>query len=250
MTADVRQTTAGTLITRIREMADMETGDLVLGDSFVTDAELLRHLDASYARLWGLMVSKDPVFAESETILTMDGSNKDWALPADFLGIIAVDKKVGGHWIEVPRYTFRERNLVESDDDRVGEPIAWRLVGNSRDLGTEIVALRFLPIPTNGMSIRVMYTTHSPSITSTSDLVYGWNGWDQWIVLDVAIKIRAKEESSTDKLERMQARIFDEISAETELLDMEPVRMTQTSRYAEDPYTSHDPAFRFPVGGA
>lgn len=250
MTADVRQTTAATLITRIREMADMETGDLVVGDSFVTDAELLRHIDASYTRLWGLMAAKDPVFAEAETQLGMDGSNRDWALPADFMGIIAVDWQKNGRWIELPRYTLRERNLVESNVDRVGDPLAWRLVGNSRALITEVVALRILPTPTSGITVRVMYTKHCPTIDETTDVVYGWNGWDQWIVLDVAIKIRSKEESSTDKLERQQARIFDEITAETELLDMEPVRMIATSAYSEGYDHDYDPAFRWPVGGA
>lgn len=69
--------------------------------------------------------------------------------------------------------------------------------------------LEIWPYPTRDRFVRVMYVPSLDRDTSDGDnTAYdGVNGWDQWIVLDVAIAIRTKEESDTAVLERERERV-------------------------------------------
>ena len=48
-------------------------------------------------------------------------------------------------------------------------------------------------------------------MTSDSDTVNGVNGWEEYIVVDTAIKMLAKEESDTRYLERQRERLLQRI---------------------------------------
>lgn len=65
------------------------------------------------------------------------------------------------------------------------------------------------PYPTRDRFFRVMYVPSLDRDTSDGDnTAYdGVNGWDQWVVLDVAIAILTKEESDTSLLERERDRV-------------------------------------------
>lgn len=65
------------------------------------------------------------------------------------------------------------------------------------------------PYPTRDRFLRVMYVpTFDPDPADGDDTRYdGINGWDQWVVLDVAIAILQKEESDTGALERDRDRV-------------------------------------------
>lgn len=49
--------------------------------------------------------------------------------------------------------------------------------------------------------------------TITVDSLDGRNGWEEWVVIDAAIKLLAKEESDTSQLEREAARLWARIMA-------------------------------------
>lgn len=49
--------------------------------------------------------------------------------------------------------------------------------------------------------------------TITVDSLDGRNGWEEWVVVDAAIKLLAKEESDTSQLERESARLWARIMA-------------------------------------
>lgn len=49
--------------------------------------------------------------------------------------------------------------------------------------------------------------------TITVDSIDGRNGWEEWVVVDAAIKLLAKEESDTSQLERESARLWARIMA-------------------------------------
>jgi len=48
--------------------------------------------------------------------------------------------------------------------------------------------------------------------TITVDSLDGRNGWEEWVVIDAAIKLLAKEESDTSQLEREAARVWGRIT--------------------------------------
>jgi len=69
--------------------------------------------------------------------------------------------------------------------------------------------LEVWPYPTRERFLRVSYVPTLDTDNSGADatLYDGINGWDQWVVLDVAIAILSKEESDTSHLERERDRV-------------------------------------------
>lgn len=75
------------------------------------------------------------------------------------------------------------------------------------------------PSWTFGFNPNAIYSgpPNSPNLpavgTITVDSLDGRNGWEEWVVVDAAIKLLAKEESDTSQLEREAARLWARIMA-------------------------------------
>lgn len=68
-----------------------------------------------------------------------------------------------------------------------------------------------------GFNPNSVYPTFPPGYqtsvgTITVDSLDGRNGWEEWVVIDAAIKLLAKEESDTSQLEREAARVWSRVT--------------------------------------
>lgn len=169
-------TTLDAIRTAAKQRADM------VNSAFVTDAEWLTYINASYFALYGLLTEKfgdDYHAAIAEA--TTDGASERIELADDFFKLRGVDLKVDAdRWVPLKPFTFAERS-------------------------------RFPLIPEAGLTLRIHYVPRLPPLVNGTDVVDGVNGWEDYIVVDAARKALVKEESDASELNaellRVTARI-------------------------------------------
>lgn len=172
------------LRTRVRERADM------VNSSFVSDAELGRFITASAQELHGLLAQKfsDDYVVSTQTIITVAGTSA-YNLATDFFKLLAVDFHEGGFVHDLKRYDVKERNFHRNNifSPNLSLP-RYRVQGSQ---------LLLLPAPSGVYTVTVHYI---PELALTSGVITQTtfpNGWEEYVVVDAAIKCLDKEESDT-----------------------------------------------------
>jgi len=197
MPTQVSTATLSDLRTRVRERADMVDSD------FVTDSELTTYIQLSYRKLYNLVVTTFSDWYVEDPVEFTISSGNTYTLPSTFYKLVAVDFLLNGRWIEVRRYTMTERNRQTSGAFRTFHPsIMYRLMNNK---------LRFIPTD-NALGTYRYWAVNKPSIpVDDADTIEGENGWDEFVVLDAAIKCLNKEESDVSVLLLEQNQIKEDI---------------------------------------
>jgi hypothetical protein len=199
---------------RARERADMENS------KFVSDAELNRYVNASIQELYDLLIASrgENYYIDSDSFTT---TNTDtYALPSDFLKLMGVDLVTSAN----KAYTLRAFNW--SERNRYREP--YYINDNANIMyqirGSNIV---LTPQPATGKIIKVWYIPRAAILVSDNDSYDGINGWEEYVVIDAAIKMRVKEESPIDELliakQDMKSRVMSASSARD---SSEPARVS------------------------
>lgn len=212
--------TLSTLRTRIKQRSDQEHS----GSQFVTDSELNGLINTSYAELYGHLVRSGLHMAESTSSITADGRTTAYALPADFYSVLAVFRVDGGYRYRLPRHDLRHKPSTTDFGD----------AGSYRVIGTGV---EFSPRPRTG-TYEVVYVPLPTTLAADGDTVAGVLGWEEYIVVDCAIKVLQKEESDVRVLlgerERLLARIQDEAAAR-EMTETFAVAITRPDEVSIDP---------------
>lgn len=172
-----------------REVADVETS--APEEAHVDDTELLDRFNASLKIWHGKVTRACPELYEDEDIITADGS-AGYNLPADYFSTLGVDYEYGTDaFIPLDRLMVPERNKYPGN----GLAVAYRLKGDQ---------IALYPRPTSGTYRHLYITTATPFVDNGSSSVNGVNGWEQWLVYDVAVYIlnKAKIDSSAEVAER------------------------------------------------
>lgn len=185
-----RTFTLAQMRTKVRERADM------VNSTFCTDSEIEGYISSSYAELYDLLVKSGMAYFESTHPITTDGVDGLYALPSDYYATLAVDYNDGSEWHEVPMFQLAERNAFPSSS---GYALGYRIVGDNIELK---------PNPPTGQSYRILYVPAPANPPSTID---GVSGWEEFIVVDAAIKCLQKEESATGHLVGERNRIIQRI---------------------------------------
>ena len=181
---------------RARRRANMEDSD------FVEDEELNQYISDSYAELYDLLVSKfEDYYVADPLEFSISSGSSTYALPADFYKLIGLDRSVGGgDYVEVKPFNFNDRNRRRIGDRlRSGSPTArYRILGSN---------LRFSPADQAAGDYLLWYVPRYSELTEDTDEVDGVNGWEEYIVIDAAIKCLIKEESNANDLYKAKAEI-------------------------------------------
>lgn len=192
--------TLADLRTRCRERADMENSN------FISPTELLSYINMSYAELYDLLVSRFEDYYLLDTELTIASGASTVSLPTDFYKLRGVDYQINSNeWIAVPKFNFNNRNIRTSNVSRLTSgqfTYAYRITGDD---------LRITPSDSANGTYRLWYIPIFTPLASESDTVNGVNGWEEYIIIDTAIKMLAKEESSTTHLEREKVAMLERI---------------------------------------
>ena len=192
---------------------------------FISDSELNSFINASYAELYDILVSRFEDYFTTTSSHTVSAGSSSFAVPSDFYKLRGVDRQIGASndYYALLKFNFSERNWRNRRLNRTlfGQSnINYRLVGNNVELVPEDHAagtykLWYVPV----------YTT----LTLDSDTIDGVNGWEEYIVVDGCIKCLEKEESNTATFERQKAKLEQRIEEMASLRDLEqPERVTDT----------------------
>lgn len=190
------------LRTRVRQRSDNEH----TGSAFVTDTEITQLLNTSYQELYGNLVRSGLHTSETTYSITATGAAA-YDLPSDFYALIGVWYVDSGYRRRLGRHSVRHR----VGTTQTGVACTYRFKGGDLELA---------PRPTGG-TYELVYIPQPALLSAGSDVVDGVLGWEEYLVVDAAIKVLQKEESDVRVLlgerERLLARIQDEAAAAEQL---------------------------------
>lgn len=198
--------TLETLLMKCRQRANLEGGE-----DFITDDELTGEINTSLAEWWDLVRATTwngnqfrkrynfvttPTLPSNPPVSPPPGSY--YPLPVDFLHLISVDISISPNLVITARaYQEEQRNVFKFYP--VGswvwnQPIYYRLEGQN---------IVFIPGPIGQFNIQVNYCPVAPQLARPADSFDSINSWEEFIVLDVAIKLLIKD-GQTDMIQLLQ----------------------------------------------
>jgi hypothetical protein len=204
----------------VRQRADMENSELI------ADAELTRYINQSIARLHGKIAQAGEGDFEAQDNIPTTVGGFQFALNADFWRLAAVPPylSIGGKAHFLRRFTPAERpHLLTATDGAdpwsdAGGQLYYRLVDDD--------TIEFLPPATRVTTVTVTYVRAAPALAADADTYDGRNGWDEWVVLDAAVKCLMKEESDVRALIAERDALWEEIKPQAAAKDLvEPDRV-------------------------
>ena len=192
-----RLATLAQLRTRALQRSDHEN------DNYIPQAEANDMINQSLTGLYDMLVAASEDYFVSPTPYTFSivANQSAYAVPADFYKIRGLDLQLlangTGSWITLRRYNWNERNRYNY------QPIPWNSLGVSQvRYHLTGSTLTFIPLPTTQTgNVRLWYVPACPLLVADGDTYDGVNGWDEWVVADVARKIKTKEESDTSVID-------------------------------------------------
>jgi|SRR5712664_17510 len=224
-------TTLAFLRTAAKQRADM------VNSSFLTDSEHNNNINASWAELYDILIQKygNDFFYKSATFIT-DGLADNFALPTDFYKLLGADVQlttgVNPISITLRPFTFNERNRYSIPNFQT-----WFGVTNLR-YRIRAGTIWFIPLPSANQTVKIHYIPQlAPLVNDTDALPAATDGmgWEEYIVIDAAIKALQKEESDVSVLEGQKMALIKRIESAAENRDAgspATVADTQWSNYA------------------
>ena len=187
-----------------------------VGSTYIKDDELISYINKSGAELYDLLIGaygNDYYLKESE--FKVQHGVSDYDLPEDFYKLLGVDFQITAQRkLTLKPYMFNERN-------RYQEGAYWSAVigisGPRYHLQNN--QIKFRPTPDGAYTLVLHYIPCFADLENDEDVLNGVNGWEEYIILDAAIKMLMKEESDTSALERQRDRILIRINTMAENRD-------------------------------
>lgn len=200
--------TLAELKTRVREKADM------VNSQFVSDSELKTFINGSYAELYDLLVSRyEDYFLKSYAFTILIGNSNP--LPSDFYKVRGVDLSSGlGTFSKVRKWSFEERNANNGVITRMGaNSRAYRVMGGE---------IKIIPEAHAQGDYQLWYIPRVTQFVSDASSIDDVLDFDEYIVIDAAIKCLLKEESDVSVLLRQKEDMRQRVLAMASARDSEP----------------------------
>ncbi len=160
--------------------------------AFITDLEMdglvnlavASFVDEVRGTTWNGTYSRSPY-----TFATVSGQ-RAYPLPTNFLSLLSVDVSIAGGSpvLSVRSYQEEERNAFRSMPLLGGwgasQPIYYQL---------QETDISFIPTPEGAYSVTLNYVPTAPVLSDPDDAIDSINGWEEYIVLHVAIRMLIKD---------------------------------------------------------
>ena len=197
----------------VRQRADM------VNSAFVTNAEVNRCINESWAHMYDqLLATGEDYYLKYVDIPATAGGYFDFASYTSSTGGAATDvyqvRGVDARYsdqvvLNVPRFNWEERNVYSAAAPLIPyyPIVAYRVIQNPTT-GNDSIHLIPDNQSTGAQNLRVWYYPNPKVLASDSDTLDGRSGWEEWVIIDAAIKLLTKEESDTSSLERQAARVW------------------------------------------
>lgn len=180
---------------QVRARADQQNSQ------FIQDAELTNYINGSVSSLYDLLVeTAEDYYMASQVIPIIQGTN-EYSLPTNFYKVLGVDYLVNNKPVPMSRFNFRDRHLYNYLDARP-EIVRYAIWGS---------LLVFKPVAPRIASVTLWYVPTVTKLVNDTDVLDGVNGWEEYAILDAAIKCMVKEESDPTALLAQQASVKERI---------------------------------------
>lgn len=202
-----RNVTLLSLRTQALQRADMQNSNFIDSTSGVT-CEANNIINASAAELYDLLVTNfEDYYTSSSTISVVSGTDT-YSLPASFYKLLGVDLVIdsNGNAVTLKRFSFSDRNafLFTPTMSVVGLAyLRYMLQGQN---------IKFVPLPSSASTVKLWFIPTLTPLSADSDTFDGINGWEDYIIVDSAIRFLTKEESDTSSLAAEKASIIKRIN--------------------------------------
>lgn len=244
--APTAESSLGDLRLRAQQRADR------VNSNFVTLPEWNFFINQSMYELYDLLIEAyEDYFEAPEITFPTDGSTYLYPLPdgvrtftnsADNTTIVApafyklsgVDlalNNANNAYVTANRYNLIDRNRFvypNSSSTIYGVfNLQYRLMGTN---------IRFIPTPSAGQVIRLLYIPRLPYLLKDTDLTtIGFSGWLQYVIIRAAKYALDKEESDTTKLDQELSALNDRIEAIAQSRDVgQPDTISDVRRDSND----------------
>lgn len=189
--------------TQARQRADQ------VNSTFISDAELNSYINNSYAELYDLLVSRfEGYYVKAPVTFTIASGASTYALPSDFYKLKGVDRLLSGNeYYTVQPFNFQERNRRSRTINRTilgSSDIAYRILGDT---------LYIVPDDMAPGTYRIWYIPVYTALTTDGSTLDGINGWEEYVVLDAAIKMMIKEETDVTAMLMLKQQLTGRIEA-------------------------------------
>lgn len=179
--------------------------------TFVTDAELNNWISDSAAELWDLLVDAygEDYFTVSDDLVTTPNSEQVvipdgvYKLRELYYYTLQGSDRIR---VRLPRVSFTD---MMTDQRSPG----WSVGPNYCNATYRIVrnVIRVAPLPTAAHTLEIWYVPASPKVVTDLQTLDSFNGWHEYIVCDVAIKVAQKDQADVSvfaaQKEAMKQRI-------------------------------------------
>ena len=183
---------------------------------FINDTELLGYINGSASALYDMLVeAAEDYYVDKVVIPIVQGTN-EYDLPEDFYKVLGVDYYVNSKPVPMSRFNFRDRHLYNYLDARP-EIVRYAIWGQQ---------LVFKPMAPNIASVNLWYVPRITLLVNDADTLDGVNGWEEFIILDAAIKCMVKEESDPTVLVNQLNAVKDRIKTMSKDRDQGEPRTT------------------------
>jgi len=217
--------TLGELITQIRNRCDLNSSE------FITDDEMAGYINFSLGELYGLLVNSfgGDYFATSIVKnIAANGTALTTDLPDDLYKVLGIDLQISPspstNRITLQPYNFNERNRANSSNmsgyaTQYTTNYRYRLFNQT---------LQIQPPAAGALELLVWYVPVAPQfdVTLPLDLEQTFqnnsnlNNWLEYVIVDVSIKCKAKEETDASLFVRAKALLTERIRNESQNRDI------------------------------
>lgn len=194
-------------------LAAQQRADMV-NNNFVTTQEWNSYINLSYFELYDILVQVygDDYYVAPRFTFTTDGRQPSlYPLPLDIYKLLGVDLGVNAaqnSYVTMRKFMFQNRNKFQFNNVPIGYygnlNIEYRLVGSNIDL---------IQSPASGQTIVLWYIPRPRTLLADSDILEGVSGWEEYVIVDAAIKALNKEESDVTALMAAKAALKQRIES-------------------------------------
>ena len=194
--------TLAELMAHSRSRADMENS------SFVDDTELISYVNHSIGELHDILIQTYGAdYSVKQVTFNLTNNVDSYPLSTlitagDFYKLYGLDAKINNSdWTTLSPFNFNERNRFQHFNVSTYLGITnfrYRLNGSN---------VIFAPIPDSAMQVRMWYIPVAPRLVNLTDALDDLNEYDEYIIVDVAIKMLQKEESDVSVLLNQKAAL-------------------------------------------
>lgn len=225
-----RTRTLAELRAEVRQRADIENSQHVL------DPEITRYINQSGAALHAKVVEAGDDHYTNRvqgTLAAVIGSAVVTllAVPADYYKLLNLSVTVNGRRWPLERGTWDEFVLMQDAG------IGGRIPPKYRQTGVSALTIFPAISAAGGEAYGLIYAKAYVDLAADGDTLDGRDGWEEWVVIDAAIKCVVKEESDPRALQAEREQVWARIKEQVATIDQaNPHRVRDVEAAALDPW--------------